>query len=170
MLPDWDICAAQPTIADRAIEWLREQMWSDRPFFLDVPLPSPHTPIVPSAEFRGRSEAGPYGDWAMLMDSILGRLVAVLKQSGKIDSTFVLFTSDNGSPVRSGIGTQCQAHMVTELYSHVPNAPWRGLKTDAWKAGRRVPFIVHWDTRVAAGSISDASICLGKPAKTASVC
>ena len=160
MLLNWDLWAAQPTIADRAVEWLREQARSDRPFFLYVPLLGPHTPIVPSAEFRGRSEAGPYGDWAMQMDSILGRIVAVLEQSGKIDNTFVLFTSDNGSPARSGIGTVSGTHTVTELYAHVPNAPWRGLKADAWEAGHRVPFIVRWDNRVAAGSTSDAAICL----------
>lgn len=160
MLLNWDLWAAQPTIADRAVEWLRGQTRSEQPFFLYVPLLGPHTPIVPSAEFRGRSGAGPYGDWVMQMDSILGRLVAVLERSGKIDNTFILFTSDNGSPARSGIGTIGQTHTVTELYAHVPNAPWRGLKADAWEAGHRVPFIVRWDNRVEAGSTSDAAVCL----------
>lgn len=160
MLLNWDLWAAQPTIADRAVEWLRGQARSEQPFFLYVPLLGPHTPIVPSAKFRGRSGAGPYGDWVMQMDSILGRLVAVLERSGKIDNTFILFTSDNGSPARSGIGTIGQTHTVTELYAHVPNAPWRGLKADAWEAGHRVPFIVRWDNRVEAGSASDAAVCL----------
>jgi arylsulfatase A-like enzyme len=160
MLLNWDLWAAQPTIADRAVEWLRERTRSEDPFFLYVPLLGPHTPIVPSAEFRGRSDAGPYGDWVMQIDSILGRIVAVLEDSGKIDNTFVLFTSDNGSPARSGIGTLGQTHTVTELYSHVPNAPWRGLKSDAWEAGHRVPFIVRWDGHVAADSKNDTTICL----------
>jgi arylsulfatase A len=160
MLLNWDLWAAQPTIADRAVEWLREQTQSDQPFFLYVPLLGPHTPIVPSAEFRGRSDAGPYGDWVAQMDSILGRVVDVLEESGKIDDTVVIFTSDNGSPARSGIGTIGQTNTVTELYSHVPNAPWRGLKADAWEAGHRVPFIVRWDGRVEAGATNDATICL----------
>ena len=160
MLFNWDLWAAQPTIADHAVEWLREQTHSDQPFFLYMPLLGPHTPIVPSAEFRGLSDAGPYGDWVAQMDSILGRVVDVLEESGKIDNTVVIFTSDNGSPARSGIGTIGQTNTVTELYSHVPNAPWRGLKADAWEAGHRVPFIVRWDGRVDAGATNDDAICL----------
>ena len=49
---------------------------------------------------------------------------------------------------------------MTELYSHVPNAPWRGLKSDAWEAGHRVPFIVRWDGRVEAGAVNDQLVCL----------
>ena len=49
---------------------------------------------------------------------------------------------------------------MTELYSHVPNAPWRGLKADAWEAGHRVPFVVRWDGRIEPGSVTDRTACL----------
>ena len=164
MMPGWDLWAAQPTITSRAIEWLEERAAEPeserKPFFLYVPLLGPHTPIVPGAEHRGVSQAGPYGDWVHQMDSILGRVVETLERCGLIENTIVLFTSDNGSPARSGIGTVGQTHTVTQLYSHVPNAPWRGLKSDAWEAGHRVPFIVRWDGRVAAGAVNDRTICL----------
>ena len=161
MMPRWDLWAAQPTITARAVEWLEEQAANlEVPFFLYVPLLGPHTPIVPNAEHSGSSEAGPYGDWVHQMDSILGKIVAVLERTGAIDNTIVLFTSDNGSPARSGIGTFGATNTVTERYSHVPNAPWRGLKADAWEAGHRVPFVVRWDGRIKAGSVSDRTICL----------
>lgn len=161
MLPGWDLWAAQPTITDRAVEWLKERAADPAtPFFLYLPLLGPHTPIVPNADHRGRSEAGPYGDWVHQMDAILGRVVAVLESTGAIERTMVIFTSDNGSPARSGIGTQGGTGTVTELYSHVPNAPWRGQKADAWEAGHRVPFIVRWDGRVQPGTVAEAAICL----------
>lgn len=164
MMPKWDLWAAQPTITSRAIEWLEERAAENasqrHPFFLYVPLLGPHTPIVPGAEHRGTTEAGPYGDWVRQMDAVLGRVVRALEEGGLMDDTIVLFSSDNGSPARSGIGTIGQTHTVTELYSHVPNAPWRGLKSDAWEAGHRVPFIVRWDGRVQAGAVNDQLVCL----------
>ena len=33
-----------------------------KPFFLDLPLTSPHYPVAPAARFKGRSKAGDYGD------------------------------------------------------------------------------------------------------------
>ncbi len=161
MLPNWDLFAAQPTIAARAIEWLDERADEpEKPFFLYVPLLGPHTPIVPSYPYVGRSEAGPYGDWVHQMDAILERVVETLEARGLMESTIVMFASDNGSPARSGIGNFGQINTVTELYSHVPNAPWRGLKADAWEAGHRVPFVVRWDGRIAPGSTNGETVVL----------
>ena len=161
MMPGWDLFAAQPTITARAIEWLGERAAEpDKPFFLYMPLLGPHTPIVPSYPYVGRSEAGPYGDWVHQMDAILERVVQTLEQQGLMENTIVIFSSDNGSPARSGIGNFGMTNSVTELYSHVPNAPWRGLKADAWEAGHHVPLVVRWDGRVPAGSISDETVVL----------
>ncbi len=161
MLRGWDLWAAQPTITARAVAWLEERAADpETPFFLYMPLLGPHTPIVPNAANRGKSDAGPYGDWVHQMDAILGQVVGVLERTGAIENTIVLFTSDNGSPARSGIGTLGGTATVTELYSHVPNAPWRGLKADAWEAGHRVPFVIRWDGRVEPGSVSTRTICL----------
>lgn len=161
MLPGWDLWAAQPTITAHALEWLQERT-TDRstPFFLYMPLLGPHTPIVPNAQSRGKSAAGPYGDWVHQMDSILGAVVEILERTEAIRNTVVIFSSDNGSPARSGIGTVGGTGTVTELYSHVPNAPWRGLKADAWEAGHRVPLIVRWDGQIRAGHVSERTVCL----------
>ena len=161
MVPRWDLWAAQPTITARAVEWLEERAAEpDVPFFLYMSLLGPHTPIVPNEEHRGSSEAGPYGDWVHQMDAILGKVVAVLESTGAIRNTIVMFSSDNGSPARSGIGSFGATNTVTELYSHVPNAPWRGLKADAWEAGHRVPFVVRWDGNIEAGTVRGRTVCL----------
>ena len=88
------------------------------------------------------------------------RSLMLWKRTGALDDTIVVFSSDNGSPARSGIGAFGATRTVTELYSHVPNAPWRGLKADAWEAGHRVPFIVRWDGRVPPSTVSDRTVCL----------
>ena len=161
MIPGWDLWAAQPTITARAIEWIKERSAEpETPFFLYMPLLGPHTPIVPNAESRGQSEAGPYGDWVYQMDAILGRVVAALERTGAIENTIIVFTSDNGSPARSGIGSFGGTGTVTELYSHVPNAPWRGLKADAWEAGHRVPLVIRWDGHIEPKSVTDQTVCL----------
>lgn len=161
MLPRWDLWAAQPTITARAIEWIKEESRStETPFFLYMPLLGPHTPIVPNAANHGKSQAGPYGDWVHQMDAILGKVVATLDATGVLANTIVLFTSDNGSPARSGIGSFGAIGTVTELYSHVPNAPWRGLKADAWEAGHRVPFVIRWDGKIESESVARETVCL----------
>lgn len=161
MVPRWDLWAAQPTITARAIEWIRERARQpETPFFLYMPLLGPHTPIVPNAANHGKSQAGPYGDWVHQMDAILGRVVDTLDATGVLANTIVLFSSDNGSPARSGIGSFGAIGTVTELYSHVPNAPWRGLKADAWEAGHRVPLVIRWDAEVEPGTVADETVCL----------
>ena len=83
MLPRWDLWTAQPTITARAVAWLAERAAEpDQPFFLYMPLLGPHTPIVPNADHRGKSAAGPYGDWVHQMDAALGQIVATLEAAG----------------------------------------------------------------------------------------
>lgn len=161
MVPRWDLWAAQPTITARVIEWISERARQpETPFFLYMPLLGPHTPIVPNAASHGKSQAGPYGDWVHQMDAILGRVVDTLDATGALANTIVLFSSDNGSPARSGIGSFGAIGTVTELYSHVPNAPWRGLKADAWEAGHRVPLVIRWDGEIEPGAVADETVCL----------
>lgn len=68
----------------------------DQPFFLDLALSAPHLPSVPNAAFKGKSEAGLYGDVVEEIDSIVGRILARLKSLGIDRDTLVIFTSDNG--------------------------------------------------------------------------
>ena len=45
-----------------------------RPFYVELWLSSPHLPDIPAPEFKGTTDAGPYGDMAAEIDSIMGRL------------------------------------------------------------------------------------------------
>ncbi len=106
---------------------------------------------MPKPEFRGKSQAGYYGDFVTQVDATLGRLLAVLDQRELTENTLVIFTSDNG------------AHWLPsdiDEWHHRANAHWRGQKSDAWEGGHRVPCIVRWPGVVTPGSQSDQLVCL----------
>jgi arylsulfatase A-like enzyme len=128
------------------------------PFFLYFPLTGPHTPIAPAAEFRGKSQAGAYGDFVHQIDHLVGQVVAALERNGLAEDTLVIFTSDNGSPCRDGTNMSGAVRSVLR-YGHNPSRPWRGIKADVWDGGHRVPFIARWPRRIAAGRTSDETLC-----------
>ena len=159
-LPGWDLSVVMPTLAQRAAIFIEQQAKTqDRPFFLYLPLTAPHTPIAPSPHFIGKSDAGWYGDYVHEVDWTVGQVLAALDRIGAEKNTLVIFTSDNGSPQRDGTGMNGATGSVKKL-GHDPSRPWRGMKSDAWEGGHRVPFIARWPERVRAGETSDESIVL----------
>lgn len=143
-----------PRLTRKAVEYIasRAQL-KDKPFFLYLPLGSPHTPIVPAAEWKGKSGLGDYGDFVMQTDNVIGEVSAALAKHGLADNTLVIFTSDNGCSKAAGIASLAkQGHMVS--------AHMRGSKADIWDGGHRIPFIVRWPGKVQPGSTSDQLICL----------
>ena len=61
-----------------------------------LPLPSPHTPILPTEQWKGKSGLNPYADFVMQIDHRVGRLNELLDELGISKNTIVIFTSDNG--------------------------------------------------------------------------
>jgi arylsulfatase A-like enzyme len=139
-----------PKLASKAEEFLRAQT-TEQPFFLYVPLTSPHTPWLPDASARGRTKVGDYGDFVAQTDDAIGRILKTLADTGLAENTLVIVTSDNGSDWPPG---------DIQRWGHRANANWRGQKADGWEGGHRVPFVVRWPGKVKAGSTSDAVICL----------
>jgi arylsulfatase A-like enzyme len=154
--PDFEAEDVLPILAHKASDYVREKAVASRqgkPFFLYLPLNSPHAPILPTKEWKGKSGLGDYADFVMETDWALGEVLAAIDAAGISDNTLVVFTSDNGcSPV-------AQVDKL-ELQGHFPSAQYRGYKSDIWEGGHRVPFIVRWPARVAAQSKSDQLICL----------
>lgn len=135
-----------PTLTDKAVDVLRTRAATKQPFFLYVPLPSPHTPWVPLPEYQDKTGAGTYGDYAMETDAMVGRILSAIDRLGLADDTVVLFASDNGADWKIDDAAR---------FAHRANGPWRGEKADAWEAGHRIPFIVRWPGKVKPGSVSD---------------
>ncbi|WP_146455598.1 sulfatase family protein [Rubripirellula tenax] len=144
-----------PRLTRKAVEFIDERATTavDQPFFLYVPLGSPHSPIVPSKQWQGKSGINAYADFVMQTDAGFGEIVSAIDRNGLRDNTLVIFSSDNGCSKVANF-KQLQDH------GHFPSAHLRGSKADIWDGGHRIPFIVRWPGQVASGSTSDQTICL----------
>ncbi|HSG70613.1 MAG TPA: sulfatase-like hydrolase/transferase, partial [Planctomycetaceae bacterium] len=136
-------------------EFLREhqKQHPEKPFFLFHSAQGVHLPSFPAEEFKGKTNAGPHGDFLFELDHIVGELMKTLDELGLTDNTLVIFTSDNGPEVGSVIA-------MRRDHNHDGARPWRGMKRDNWEGGHRVPLIVRWPGQVEAGSTTDQTICL----------
>lgn len=142
-----------PRLARRASDYVRVRAAAGEPFFLYLALNSPHAPVVPSADWQGRSGIGPYGDFVMETDWAVGHVLAALDRSGAAGRTLVIFTSDNGCS-----GPAAHADRL-EALGHFASGPCRGYKSDIWEGGHRVPFFVRWLGKIKPGSRNSATIC-----------
>ncbi|WP_430931155.1 sulfatase family protein [Saccharicrinis sp. 156] len=141
-----------PEICRKTVDYIRKQK-QDKPFFAYVALTSPHTPILPGAEWQGKSGLGKYGDFVMQTDWVVGQILKAVDDAGLGENTLVIVTSDNGCSKAANIkGLQEQGHY--------PSAQYRGSKADIWDGGHRIPFIVRWPANVKAGSSSNQLLCL----------
>jgi len=151
MAPGFKFEQVLPDFTDKAVEIVNRQAKKAEPFFLYFALTSPHNPWLPLPEYKGKSLAGDYGDFVYQTDAMIGRVLAAIEDNGIADDTIVYFTSDNGAPWDDE---------RIEQYAHRANAGWRGRKSDVWEGGHRIPCIVKWPGRVAAGSVSDELLSL----------
>ena len=144
-----------PRLGKRAVSYVHERAAdakAGKPFFLYLPLTSPHTPILPSHEWQGKSGLGAYGDFVMMTDAIVGDVLTALDQAGLSDNTLVVFTADNGCSPQAGTDKlEKQGHFASERL--------RGYKADIWDGGHRVPFFVRWPGKIKAGSRNAQLIC-----------
>lgn len=146
--PDLKLIEVMPRFTDEGIKVI-ENHDPAKPLMLYLAYPSPHTPWLPTPEFVGKSGAGMYGDFMMMTDHEIGRVVEALRAAGMIDETLLIFTSDNGPVWYTA---------EIERFGHNSVGGLRGMKGDAWEGGHRMPFIARWPGSVAPGSTSDQII------------
>jgi len=154
--PDFVIDDVLPHLFDKSIEYVNaraEEAKDGKPFFLYLPLPAPHTPIVPVKPFIDASGINPYADFVMQVDHHMGDLFAALKEAGIDENTMVFFTSDNGCSPQGNFE-------VLAEHDHDPSAGFRGHKADIYEGGHRVPFVVRWPDGIEAGQKTSALACL----------
>lgn len=143
-----------PRLTEKSVAYIEERAKSpDQPFFLYVPLGSPHAPIVPTKEWQGKSGLNAHADFVMQTDATVGAISTALEKNGFADNTLLIFTSDNGTSRNAGIPELREK-------GHYVSAHYRGSKADIWDGGHRVPFIVRWPGKVKAGSRCDQLITL----------
>ena len=135
----------QPLFAKFAftIPHAKNEMGRDTGNGMEVPSTEPYT-----AEASWPAPDRNFAAMITRLDTGVGRIVEVLRQSGRAANTLIVFASDNG-PHREG--------------GHDPdffddNGPLRGIKRDLYEGGIRVPFIAWWPGRVKAGSVNSHPI------------
>ncbi|QZT36040.1 sulfatase-like hydrolase/transferase [Halosquirtibacter xylanolyticus] len=149
MVKGWDPYNVLPTLTSKMEHYIASQK-KNKPFFLYLALPCPHAPIIPNEAFRGKSEAGAYGDFVVQTDDVVGRVNRALKRAGLDDNTIVIFTADNGP--------EKYAYARVRNFDHRSMGKLRGLKRDTWEGGHRVPFVMKWPKHIKKNSMSDQVI------------
>ncbi len=136
-------------ISQRAVEFIRRQNRSGKPFLLSVHYTAPHWPWETredEAESRRIGKAIHHVDGGSLqtyhtmirhMDEGVGQILAALREKGIADNTLTVFTSDNGG----------------ERFSD--NWPFVGEKMDLLEGGIRVPLLAHWPAVIPAGRVTE---------------
>ncbi|MEP4077346.1 sulfatase [Haloferula sp.] len=127
---------------DEVVKFIKGE--HERPFFIYFSHHIAHTPIEPSAEFKGSSgvkgRQGLYSDFVLELDDSVGRVRAAVEEAGMAEDTLIVFLSDNG-PARNGSAK-----------------PLSGGKYVTMEGGHRVPAIFSWPDHIPAGQVSGAMI------------
>jgi len=152
---DFDAADVLPALTKKAVEYVAsraDDAKQGKPFFLYLPLASPHTPIVPTSDWQDKSGLNPYADFVMQTDHALGQVLKALDDHALAENTLVIVTSDNGcSPFAD--------FPELKTLGHNPSHVFRGTKADIFEGGHRVPFLVRWPGKVKEGSKSEQTIC-----------
>ncbi|MEM6365939.1 MAG: sulfatase [Planctomycetota bacterium] len=124
----------------RTVSFIQRQ--SSKPFFVYLPHPMVHVPLYVSDRFKGKSDAGLFGDVMMEIDWSMGQILSAIEEIGQTDNTLVIFTSDNGPWLSYGT----HAGSAGEL---------REGKGTMWEGGVREPTLMWWPGTIPAGTTCD---------------
>ena len=138
-------------LADETISFMRKQVQAKKPFYVALWNYTVHWPMEAPAEFVTKWADKPKVGYthkiypAMLetMDLAIARVLGELERLKIEEETFVVFTSDNGP--FGGVGDA---------------RPLRGDKGHLYEGGIRVPLIVRWPGKVAAGKVREDPVIL----------
>ena len=130
-------------IVDQALKFIAEKR--DDPVLVVIWFGTPHSPFTANPEDRVGFENLPESEQQQLgelvaMDRAIGTLRAGLRELGVAEDTILWFNSDNGGLSHWGPKT------VGGL---------RGFKNQVYEGGLRVPALVEWPGKIAAGQVTD---------------
>ncbi len=142
--------ARMPTVdeefRDAALDFIDRQAASDTPFFVWFNSTHMHFRTHAKPESIGQAGPGqsPYHDTMIDHDKVVGSLLDKLDELGIADNTIVIYSTDNGP------------HMNT--WPDGAMTPFRNEKNSNWEGAYRVPEMIRWPGKIAAGSVSNEII------------
>ena len=135
-------------LGDRAVTVINAYAGQDNPFLLSLHFNAPHWPWEAPGDreeaerLRGGTlrhyDGGTQRTYARMVQALdlqIGRVLQALDANGQADNTIVIFTSDNGG----------------ERFSDT--WPFTGVKTELLEGGLRIPAVLCWPARLAAGVV-----------------
>ncbi len=138
-------------VAQETIKWLDQPRDESTPFFAFVCFNEPHEPIASAPKYTSLyqdqtdlSLRAHHGNISQLDDAV-GSILKKIDQMGLAESTFVMFTSDNGPA-------------ITGWHPHGSAGPLRAKKGHVYDGGIRVPGMIRWPGKVKAGVVSSEPI------------
>jgi arylsulfatase A-like enzyme len=114
-----------------------------KPLFLYVPFNAPHAPPQALPEYLARykhiknTQKRTYAALVACLDDAVGEVAAALRKKGLSADTLLIFSSDNGGPVRQG----------------ADNGPLRAAKGTLYEGGVRVPAWASWPGKLKPGVV-----------------
>lgn len=155
-------------IHQKALAWLDKQS-ADQPFLGIFTYTLPHAELVQPEDsillaykghfctektFGGQQSSrynptnNGHAEFAAMitrLDAQVGEIMAKLEEKGLADNTVLIFTSDNGPHEEGGADP--------DFFNR--DGLLQGKKRSTYEGGIRIPFIVRWPGKVAAGTVND---------------
>jgi arylsulfatase A-like enzyme len=137
-------------IMDRVVPFIRNAVDKGKPFFSVIWFHTPHLPVLTGPEYRKiysqySEDQQHYYGCITAMDEQIGRLRSELQKLGISEKTMVWFCSDNGPEGKNGNSGRTRGSA----------GPFRGRKRSLFEGGIRVPALLEWPERIAAGKVTD---------------
>jgi arylsulfatase A-like enzyme len=131
---------------DRALQFMDKSTKEGKPFFTWFNPSRMHiyTHLKESSKNLATpysSEFDLYGSGMIELDNMVKKLLKKLEDLGIADNTIVVFTTDNGAMV--------------DWFPDGGATPFKGEKATTWEGGVRVPMLVRWPSKIAAGKVSN---------------
>ncbi|HYN16875.1 MAG TPA: arylsulfatase [Actinomycetes bacterium] len=128
---------------DAAVDFIDRQHQAGTPFFVWFNATHMHLRTHTKPESLGQAGRwqSPYHDTMIDHDKVVGSLLDRLDELGIAEDTIVVYGTDNGPHMNS--------------WPDGGMTPFRSEKNSNWEGAFRVPFMVRWPGRIAAGVVSN---------------
>jgi arylsulfatase A-like enzyme len=138
-------------LTTKAIDFMKRQAKSEKPFFLYLPYTATHYPSRPHPDFAGKTGNGSWADLLLQIDTYNGMLLDAIDDLGIRDNTIFIFTADNG-PEAAPHGNNT---LTVETPTPGSAGPWRGTLFTGFEGSLRVPFAIRWPGKIKPGTSSN---------------